>query len=140
VVLVPEAGDEIQSLKSGLMEVADIFVVNKSDREGARELAIVLQRMLHDRPADGWQVPVLQATANKTKQIGEIIAQIQLHGKLVSGAGKPALMAERAYRLISRKRMRNVSREDLVRELSVLLKEPGFNLYRYVEQFGQGAG
>lgn len=135
VVLVPEAGDEIQSLKSGLMEVADIFVVNKSDREGARELAIVLQRMLHDRPADGWQVPVLQAVATKNEQIGEIIAQINLHSKAAGAAKKTLLLAEKAYRLISKKRMRDVSREKLLQELAALARDPGFNLYKYVENY-----
>ncbi|MDO8991892.1 MAG: methylmalonyl Co-A mutase-associated GTPase MeaB, partial [Daejeonella sp.] len=50
VVLVPESGDEIQNMKSGLMEIADIFVVNKSDREGADTFANNLRKLVHQRP------------------------------------------------------------------------------------------
>src|SRR3546814_242307 len=137
LVLVPEAGDEIQALKSGLMEVADVFVVNKSDREGARELAIVLQRMLHDRPAEDWRIPVLQAIATKNEHIGEIIAQIRLHHQTVSGAKKAALMAGKAWQLIARKRMRDVNREQLAMQLSSLTDDPSFSLYRFVKEYGK---
>lgn len=136
VVLVPEAGDEIQALKSGLMEVADLFVVNKSDREGARDLTIILQRMLHDRPPGDWKIPVLQAVATKNEQIGEIIAQIRLHSKAVTGTDKAVLMADRAWQLIARKRMQDLSREQLLRQLTPLVASPSFNLYKFVKEYG----
>ena len=48
VVLVPESGDEIQMMKAGLIEIADAFVINKSDREGAHRLGSVLKNILHN--------------------------------------------------------------------------------------------
>ncbi|QEC51999.1 LAO/AO transport system kinase [Anseongella ginsenosidimutans] len=135
VVLVPESGDEIQVLKSGLMEIADIFVVNKSDREGARELAIVLQRMLHDRPPGTWQVPVLQSVATRSEQIGEIIAQINLHRKAVSSTVKPVLLASKAWQLITRNRMRDITREQLLEQLTTAAATPTFNLYKFVKHY-----
>ena len=60
LVLVPESGDAIQTIKAGIMEIADLFVINKADRDGADRLQRDLQMMLHVRPpADGWCPPVL---------------------------------------------------------------------------------
>ena len=63
VVLVPEAGDTVQAMKAGLLEIADIFVVNKADREGAARMKSELELMLQLRPAAGWAVPVLLTVA-----------------------------------------------------------------------------
>ena len=63
VVLVPEAGDAVQVMKAGLLEIADIFVVNKADREGAERMQSELAQMLHLRPATAWSIPVLPTQA-----------------------------------------------------------------------------
>ena len=63
VVLVPEAGDAVQVMKAGLLEIADVFVVNKADREGADRLAHELVQMLALRPDTAWSVPVLRTNA-----------------------------------------------------------------------------
>jgi len=63
VVLVPEAGDAVQVMKAGLLEIADIFVVNKADREGAERMQSELVQMLHLRPAAPWTIPVLLTQA-----------------------------------------------------------------------------
>jgi LAO/AO transport system kinase len=62
VVLVPESGDEIQNMKSGLMEIADIFVLNKSDREGADTFANNLKKLVHQWPE---HIPVIKTVADK---------------------------------------------------------------------------
>lgn len=80
VVLVPEAGDTIQVMKAGLLEIADVFVVNKADRDGARRLKNELEVMLHLRPASSWNVPVLLTEANANKGIEELVKQIEGHG------------------------------------------------------------
>lgn len=135
VVLVPEAGDEIQALKSGLMEIADLFIVNKSDREGARELAIVLQRMLHDRPPSAWQIPVIQTIATGNEQIGEIFAQIRLHQEAVSGLKRPFLLASRAWQLIASDRMRQVNKDELLKQVEAAAAHDDFNLYKFVKKY-----
>lgn len=64
IVLVPESGDGIQAMKAGLMEIGDIFVVNKSDREGADRLVVEIELMLEMRPQnDGWHPRVIKTTA-----------------------------------------------------------------------------
>src|SRR6266478_4413071 len=63
VVLVPEAGDTIQVMKAGLLEIADVFVVNKADRDGADRMKSELIQMLHLRPASAWNIPVILTQA-----------------------------------------------------------------------------
>ena len=66
VVLVPEAGDSVQAMKAGLMEIADIFVVNKADRDGADRLATAIEGMLHLGDGDAWwRPPVLLSQAHR---------------------------------------------------------------------------
>jgi LAO/AO transport system kinase len=80
VILVPEAGDTVQVMKAGLLEIADVFVVNKADREGADRMVGELERMLHMLPAQGaWEVPVLATKANQDVGIAELLAAIRTH-------------------------------------------------------------
>jgi LAO/AO transport system kinase len=87
VVLVPEAGDTVQAMKAGLLEIADIFVVNKADRDGAEKMRVELEQMLHLRPADGWEVPVLMTVATGGKGVPELMAAIDAHQKYLSSSG-----------------------------------------------------
>jgi len=83
VVLVPESGDSIQAMKAGLMEIADIFVVNKADRDGAKQLKTELEMMLHLRPyldcERDWNPPVLLTIANQGEGIHEVKEKIEAH-------------------------------------------------------------
>jgi LAO/AO transport system kinase len=77
VVMVPGLGDDIQNMKAGLMEVADIFVLNKSDREGADRLEQELHAMLSlVMPRDGWHPPVVRTVASENKGIDALAAAI----------------------------------------------------------------
>jgi len=87
VVLVPEAGDTIQVMKAGLLEIAHIFVVNKADREGAFRMKAELEQMLHLRPAASWTVPVLLTEANRDHGITELLAAIHAHRRYVASDG-----------------------------------------------------
>ncbi len=82
VVLVPESGDTIQTMKAGLLEIADILVVNKADRPGADSLVTELMTMLHmssNYKDAQWQVPVLTAQAMNDIGIAELLEQIEKH-------------------------------------------------------------
>jgi LAO/AO transport system kinase len=137
VVLVPEAGDEIQALKSGIMEIGDIFVVNKSDREGADRFASGLIKTLHERPMhNGWTIPVIQTVAGEHKGVEALIEAFFAHAGKADQQRKNALLAQRAYRLVQHRRMRNLPFETLSAEVSRRVADPDFNLYRLVEQFG----
>jgi LAO/AO transport system kinase len=78
VVLVPGLGDDIQSMKAGLMEIADIFVLNKADREGADRLEEQLHAMLSlVMPRDGWHPPVIRTVATENAGIDTLATAIE---------------------------------------------------------------
>lgn len=81
VVLVPESGDTVQTMKAGLMEIADIFIVNKADRDGADRLVLELKSMLtmSESPQIGWKIPVLMSQANQDKGIDQVYEAICQH-------------------------------------------------------------
>ncbi len=87
VVLVPEAGDTVQTMKAGLLEIADIFVVNKADREGATRIKSELEMMLQLRPPTPWQVPVLLTEATSGVGVGELLEKVLLHRAYREGRG-----------------------------------------------------
>lgn len=78
VVLVPESGDTIQTMKAGLMEIADIFVVNKADREGAGRIFGELQAMA-EMAAGETKIPVFKVEAVKNKGVAELVQNIAAH-------------------------------------------------------------
>jgi LAO/AO transport system kinase len=79
VVLVPGTGDDVQGLKAGVMEIADIFVINKSDREGAEKLEEQIRAILQLTPErDGWRPPIVRTIATESKGIDELAQQIGL--------------------------------------------------------------
>ena len=80
VVIVPESGDTIQTMKAGLMEIADIFVVNKSDRPGADYMVVELEDMVMQNPKQTWwQIPVVATQAINDIGIEELYSQIIKH-------------------------------------------------------------
>ncbi|MGE5436088.1 MAG: methylmalonyl Co-A mutase-associated GTPase MeaB [Syntrophothermus sp.] len=81
VVLVPESGDAVQAMKAGLMEIADFFVLNKSDRPGSEQAVTALRTILYMRDHDekSWMADIIKAVASENKGIEEIAAQIKKH-------------------------------------------------------------
>jgi LAO/AO transport system kinase len=88
VVLVPESGDEIQLMKAGLIEIADLFIINKADRNGANRLAQLLQNMLHTaNRGDKLEPPVFTTVASDGKGISELFAGIRDHLEKMEAQG-----------------------------------------------------
>ena len=136
VVLVPEAGDEIQTMKAGLMEVADIFVINKADRPGADALEKNLQLMLSPVYATKNAVAIIKTVATQKEGIDELITAIAKHNnEPFAQQRKQFLLADKAYQLIQQQKMRNVSKQQVVRDLQQHYNKPGFNLYKFGEQY-----
>ncbi len=129
LVLVPESGDGIQTLKAGVMEIAEVYVINKSDRPGADKLKQEVEVMLgirrgnafahitpHHNPRAGdgggrrkaaeakldWEAPVLQTVASKGEGVGELVAALDKHRAYLASSGK--LAERRARRLAARTR------------------------------------
>ncbi len=89
VALMPESGDSIQTLKAGVLEIADIFLVNKADREGADRMAAAMRAMLHTagEPAE-WEPPVLLTQADKGAGIPELWEQIEAHHSYMNSSAQ----------------------------------------------------
>ena len=137
VVLVPESGDEIQALKSGIMEIADIFVVNKSDREGADEMVNSLQKSSWYHPGGEGSKPVIKTSALQQEGVRQlmetIIAQSSTEGQEEK---KILLLAEKLYRIIRKKRMHDVDKQDLSRKIKESIAANGTaNVYRMAEGY-----
>lgn len=99
VVLVPESGDGIQAMKAGLMEIGDIFVVNKSDREGADRLVVEIDMMLDMRSdEDAWKPPVVQTTAMDGKGVDDLVEQVGLHFGFLEEHDRLARIREESVR------------------------------------------
>ena len=129
VVLVPESGDEIQNIKSGLMEIADIFVVNKSDRDGADTFANNLKNLVHQKSEI---IPVVKTSANRAEGVIDLINAIEAH-PYSTNSRKPFLLAEKAWKLIQNARMKNIDKMKLQEDINSMSKNPEFNLYSFVE-------
>ncbi len=92
VILVPEGGDTIQTMKAGLMEIADIFVVNKADREGANQIVTELRSLVQIYQREPWwQIPVLTTQAHTNIGIPELFAHIEAHRRALHHSGQFAL-------------------------------------------------
>ena len=80
VVLVPEAGDSVQIMKAGLMEIGDIYAINKADREGAHNLAAAVKSEVRAKARKGtWTPPVLMTEARSAEGIPDLVAAIERH-------------------------------------------------------------
>lgn len=135
VVLVPEAGDEVQTLKSGLMEIADVFVVNKSDREGSDIFIKNLSALVHQKDQSKWEIPVLKTIATSNTGIEELWNAIQNHNGLKHDNDfKIHLLCEKAFQLILQNRMSSIKKQELFVKLNTEANKNGFNLYKFLNQ------
>ena len=103
VVLAPGLGDAVQMAKAGILEVADVFVVNKGDREGADAVVRELRQMLHLGAARDREPPVLLAVATERDGVSDLWREISAHREWADASG--ALAAKRRARLLPRGRV-----------------------------------
>lgn len=135
VVLVPESGDEVQAMKSGLMEIADIFVVNKSDRPAADLFMKNLQLLLstnHKKQAPA----IVKTTASQGEGVEKLFHTINERLKTQSANSKREwLLTEKAFHLIQHKRMKDIDKLTLKEDIKKALENKSFNLYAFVEKW-----
>jgi len=98
VVLNPGWGDSIQAAKAGLLEIGDIFVVNKADRPGVESTVADLNHMLHDGPGRDWDPPVITTVATSGEGVDEVWAAIGDHQNYLTGGAGEALARRQADR------------------------------------------
>jgi LAO/AO transport system kinase len=135
LVLVPEAGDEIQQLKSGVMEIADVFAINKADRPGADVYIRNLHTLLHSAAPDKKQAQIVKTIATKHEGIKELLQACNTMLNQHQNDFKTFLLAEKAYRLIQNERMKMIDKLCLKSDLEIAFAHDDFNLYAFVKTF-----
>lgn len=131
VVLVPESGDEIQNIKSGLMEIADAFIINKADRDGADFFVNNLKKLAGEKHEG---ITVIKTVASQDVGIDDVVKLIKEPGGQKSER-RNLLLTEKAYNLIRQKRMADVDKRKLHKQIAELSGKKEFNLYSFVDKW-----
>jgi LAO/AO transport system kinase len=136
VVLVPEAGDEVQMMKSGLMEVADLFVVNKSDRPDAQTFINHIHQMMMENGVSDTLVKVIPTIASQGVGMTDLIQAIDAHqlANTEIGANKKIILAK-AIQLIVAHKMRQIDFKKMEQDLELACAKPHFNIFEFTQRF-----
>jgi LAO/AO transport system kinase len=131
VVLVPESGDDIQTMKSGLMEVADIFLINKSDRPEANRLKTSILTSMQVLP-ESQRKPIVETVATEGKGIDTWLSEINNFKTNTIAEKKVLLLADKAWQLMVKVKMKDIDKAELL----LLLRENAGqkNLYVLIDQ------
>ncbi len=127
VVLVPGMGDEIQTVKAGIMEIADLFVINKADREGASktEQELVALQSMHYSSETEWVPPIVKTVAIQGEGVDELLDSIQRYRSFLAS---PRRKKEQEVRLFRERLLRMLS-EQLQRQILDRISEKELDLY-----------
>ena len=136
VVFVPEAGDEIQMMKSGLMEVANVFVVNKSDRPDAQTFTNHIRQMMMENGVSEEQVKVVATVASQGVGITDLIQAIDAHqiSNHVLGNNKKIVLTK-AIQLIVAHKMQQVDLKKLEQDIDVAITKESFNIFSFIQNY-----
>ncbi|HYV91597.1 MAG TPA: methylmalonyl Co-A mutase-associated GTPase MeaB [Chitinophagales bacterium] len=136
VVLVPEAGDEVQTMKAGLMEIADIFVVNKADHVDADRFAKNLKSLTASRMNGDWQIPIVKTVAIRNEGIEELLEQIQKHHESgIQNERRVFLLAEKVWRIIAKEKMKDVDRKKILEQIRLKAQKGEINVYQEAKNY-----
>lgn len=137
VVLVPESGDEIQTMKAGLMEIADVFVVNKTDRPDSDVFVKNLRMMLAPTfSIHKNEVPIIKAIASEGFGIDQLYNSIlNTQSAKTINEKKVWLLTDKVYWLIQKQRMKDVDKQLIKEEVVSRMQGNHFNLYQIARQF-----
>ena len=106
LTLVPESGDEVQLLKAGVMEIADVIALNKSDRPGATGLAAELRETLHARgEVDGWETRIVRTVGTHGEGVAELYETLEAYSGHLKNGDRLAVLRERQIRRELRERV-----------------------------------
>ena len=136
VTLVPEAGDEIQTMKAGVMEIADIFIVNKGDRNNADEFVKNLKILAHNK-AKEWEIPVIKTIASNNEGIPLVIKAMEAHHQFThyNKNRQLEMLTMKAFQLIQHKRMKDIQKDVLQLQIQTAMAKESFNLYQFVATY-----
>jgi LAO/AO transport system kinase len=135
VALVPEAGDEVQTLKAGIMEIADVFVVNKADRDLAEALYRNLRILAHQKAHGEKEIPVVKTVATTSVGVDALATAIEafLNSISTQKEKKLQLLTEKSWQLIQRLKMKGLTKAGIAKMLEQPIEDKGFNLYAFIK-------
>lgn len=135
VVLNPSSGDDVQMIKAGILEIANIFVINKADLSGANNLEQFLIKLVSST-SSLTNIPILKTTAINNEGIVELFTSInQEHSKNKNIERKAMLLTNKLLHLIQKKQIRNINKKALTEYVSNNVKNGRFNLYKFLNSF-----
>ncbi len=138
VMLVPEGGDIIQTMKAGLMEVADIFVINKFDRPGAQSFYNSLKQMLGPVfNKISKRISIIKTVASEKEGIAELYKKIDEWQFESQSEQKINLLTEKIWALIQNEKMKSFDKEKMKKEIEEAVLNPDFNIYSFAKKYVQ---
>ncbi len=123
VVLTPGWGDAVQVNKAGLMEVADLFIINKADRAGARETRRDIELMLEMSTFEGWIPPIIETVATEGKGMGEVFEAIESHREYLERSG----MGQKRRKSRILEELTRIVRAEANRKVDQMMSDPWFS-------------
>ncbi len=136
VVLVPEAGDVVQMMKSGFMEIAQVFVVNKSDRPDAEAFTNHLLNMMREGLGDAHIIPVVKTIATQQAGILELVAAIETQqAPALSSSRKKQLLISKLYQIIAAHQMRSLNGPMIEEALATAMQQKHFNIFSFSRKY-----
>jgi len=141
VTLTPNTGDDIQMIKAGILEIADIFAVNKADLPGFEALNSFLSKIIHQNYSKEEAPALVKTIALEYEGIDELLAAINVRFKEndTSNYKKATLLAEKTVKLLQTEFTKNIDKLKLIKHLHNELKNNNFQLYKFVQKFKSGA-
>lgn len=140
VTLVPESGDMIQTMKAGIMEIADIFAVNKADHPAAEAMYRNLRILVHEKAGpDNKEIPVIKTIATEQQGIMELAAAVESYLKEINTLPEKRiqLLTDKSWQLLQSALMKQVNRKLLQTALASAIAQPDFNIYAFTKAFRQ---
>jgi len=136
VVLVPEAGDEVQMMKSGLMEIANVFVVNKSDRPNAQIFVNHLKQMIAENTSNQLAPAVVSTIATEREGIADLLKAMEAHQlAMKDGLQKKEMFFNKVVQLIMASKMNQVDIEKVKTSLATECTKANFNVFKFAQTF-----
>ncbi len=136
LVLTPESGDDIQVMKSGVMEVADIFIVNKADRDGADEFVKNISQMIPQKEEKNFHPIVIKTVATRNEGVDNMVTSVFDHLKNISADKTHSLIADKVFQLVLKKKMQGIDKVKLKKDVEAELKKHSeINIYQFASHY-----
>lgn len=133
LALTPEGGDDVQMMKSGVIEIADLFVINKADRPGADifESKLIMQMQINHK-----NIPIVKTVAAQNIGIEVLVTHLlELKNKETANTKNLNLLSNKAYKLIQHYKMKGLNKNELIASIEKVYREKDFNVFKFIKQY-----